>query len=38
MMSQDSLNILEEFKFVYPDYFQSKEEKKENFIDLLSSE
>lgn len=36
MMAEDTLNILEEFKEEYPQYFEVKEDKKENFMDLMS--
>ena len=32
MMAEDTLNILEEFKEEYPQYFEVKEDKKENYI------
>ena len=36
MMSEDALNILDEFKIEYPQYFEEKSEKKENFMELMS--
>ena len=38
MMSEDTLNLLDEFKEEYPSFFEIKEERKDDFMDLMSGE